>query len=90
MSLSAEEQHSQTILDTPEDMERGWEYWEKGNLSALTPTQRLPPGYVFSESFLDRKESALRSDPPQKSTSGIGLNHLSSFRGGHSSFSIKA
>lgn len=28
MSLSAEEQHSQTVLDTPELGERGWEYWE--------------------------------------------------------------
>lgn len=29
MSLSAEEQHSQTVIDTPEVGERGWEYWEQ-------------------------------------------------------------
>lgn len=52
MSLSAEEQHSQTVLDTPEDGERGWEYWEAQTGSAeLTRLKRLQPVFVYSGRF---------------------------------------
>lgn len=57
MSLSAAEQHSQTVLDTPEAIERDLEYWEAQTGSAeLTHLKRLQPASVYSCLF--RKLSA--------------------------------
>lgn len=51
-SLSAEEQHSQTVLDTSEVGERSWEYWEAETGSAeLTHLKRLQPLFVYSGLF---------------------------------------